>query len=70
MSLQQLAPSGVSERHGLRRRADDVGEEDGREDSVGFDDVPVAAVPDLPEKLFDGPGDRIRLDPPSVVVPG
>jgi hypothetical protein len=46
---EQVAPTAVAELDQFRRRADDVGEENGREHAVGLDDVPLATIPHLAE---------------------
>ncbi len=47
MTLEELPPRAVAELRCFRRRADDVGEEDGGEDSVGLAFLPTAGVPDV-----------------------
>ena len=46
--VQEIAPPSVAERGGARGRADDVGEDDGREHPVGLEAAPHAG-----EEFFD-----------------
>src|SRR5919197_291292 len=63
--LEQLAPAPVAELHRALRRADDVGEEDGREDAVGLGRRPRPG-----QELLDLVHDLVGVDPRDVVVPG
>src|SRR5919204_3812731 len=47
MACEQLAPGAVAELSRLRRRADDVGEENGGEHAVRLALLPAAGVPHL-----------------------
>ena len=51
--LEQLAPAAVAELGRLCGRADDVGEEDGREHAVGLGGIPAAALADSGEEALD-----------------
>ena len=74
--IEQLAPARVAELHGLRRRADDVGEQDRREHAVDLGLGAGLLVPHAQEELFErssvglpvGCGDRMvgagQLDVP------
>src|SRR4029453_8282529 len=67
---EQVAPTAVAELDQFRRRADDVGEENGREHAVGLDDVPLATIPHLAEKTLGMLSDLVRANPPAVLCPG
>src|SRR6266545_1879928 len=65
VAVEQLAPGCVAELSRRFRRTDDVGEEDGQ-DAIGFDEVPLAALPDLGEEALDFARYRFWLREPRV----
>src|SRR4030095_15109295 len=65
---EQLAPAVVAELGPLRRRTDDVGEQDGGQHPVGLDDVPLAALPEAAEEALDLPSDLFGTDPPAMIL--
>ena len=67
--LEELAPGTVSELDRLHGRADDVREEDGREDPVRFGFLPAACRADLVEELPDLLADAIGAGSAEGQVP-
>jgi hypothetical protein len=64
---EQVAPTPVAELDQFRRRADDVGEENGREHSVGLDDVPLVTIPHLAKETLGALSDLLRANPSAVL---
>jgi hypothetical protein len=68
--LQELAPGGIAELCRLRRRTDDVREEDGGKNAIALDEMPLASVPERAQVPLDFPCDRFGVSPPGVVLAG
>ena len=60
MALEQLPPGTIAELSRLRRRADDVSEENRGEDAVRLSLLPAASVPQIPQKALDLRGNSGR----------
>ena len=74
VALEQFPPTAVAQFGCPRRRSDDVGEEDGGENPVGFALLPTAGVPDTREEgvnlIGDLPaaGPRVRWPAPGTAT--
>ena len=68
VALEQLSPGAVAERGSSLGRADDVGEEDGREDAFRFRLIPSAALPDPGQEPLDLFDDRLAVSDPGKVI--
>src|SRR5262245_29592862 len=62
VARQELAPGTVAELRRLRRGANDVGEENGREHALRLGLLPAAGLPDLREKPFELVPDQRSAD--------
>ncbi len=68
--LEEFAPSAVPEFGQLRGGAHDVGEQDGGENAIGLDDVPLAPVRDATQEPLDFSRYLLRLDPVPMIHAG
>src|SRR5947209_6310114 len=70
MLLNKVTPTTVAQLGQLRRRADDVREQDGRQNPVVLDRVPFAPIPDGPRETLDLSRDLLRVDEEGVILAG
>ena len=70
MSLNQIAPARVSQFRCALRGADDVGEEQRREDAIGLGWLPRSRLPRAGQKLSNGRKELALIDGPDDGVTG